>query len=129
SARKEIRREIRGGLRSDQATHYSARAAKATDRFPFAREITSHGDRRSARRRINSVKGRGRVKQIYAALRSPLASGRGRMERMRMRDIEGNAAREAASECGQRASFNLYVLNFSFFSANGRIRRSELLNF
>jgi hypothetical protein len=36
----------------------------------------------------NSVKERGRVKQIYAALRSRLASGRGRMERMRMRDIE-----------------------------------------
>jgi len=27
-----------------------------------------------------------------------------------MRDIEGKAAREAASECGQRASFKLYVL-------------------
>jgi len=35
------------------------------------------------------------------------------MERMRMRDIEGKAAREAASECGQRASFNL--LRPSFF--------------
>jgi hypothetical protein len=32
-----------------------------------------------------------------------------------MRDIEGKAAREAASECGQRASFNLYVLNSYFF--------------
>jgi hypothetical protein len=48
------------------------------------------------------------------------------MERMRMRDIEGKAAREAASECGQRASFNL--LRPSFFSANGRIRRGEFLN-
>ena len=34
------------------------------------------------------------------------------MERMRMRDIEGKAAREAASECGQRASFNLLRPSF-----------------
>ena len=33
-----------------------------------------------------------------------------------MRDIEGKAAREAASECGQRASFKLYVLPSYFRS-------------
>src|SRR5438128_1833646 len=45
------------------------------------------------------------------------------MERMRMRDIEGKAAREAASECGQRASFNLYVLNSYFLISNSPFSR------
>ena len=54
--------------------------------------------------------------QLITDHRSQLPSrlGTWRMERMRMRDIEGKAAREAASECGQRASFNLYVLPSSF---------------